>query len=71
MPPFNDSRNRAASPFTHPVSEPRSGYLAMTAAARPRTSAEDRRPYAPEVAGFDAAVQIRVEELWDVLGDFA
>ena len=59
------------SPFTHPVDEALSRYLAMTTPGRPRARVEDRTPCSPEDAGYDTLVQMRAEELWDTLADFA
>jgi hypothetical protein len=71
MPTFNDSRDRSPSPATHPVSEALSRYLAMTAPTRARAGLEHRTPHASEALGFDGSAQLRAEELWDALGDFA
>ncbi len=71
MPNFADRRDRVAPPFTHPGEEALSSYLATTTPDRPRQRVEDRTPFSPGDAGYDTLVQLRTEELWDTLADFA
>ena len=71
MPNFSDTRERFTPSPTHPVTEALSRYLAMTAPDRSRPGAKDRTSPRYQTASSDRSVQIRVEELWDTLGDFA
>jgi len=68
---FSDSRDHRSPTFTSPVNEVLSRYLGMTSPARARARAEDRTPRASDAAGSDGSAQLRAEELWDALGDFA
>jgi hypothetical protein len=68
---FSDSRDYRSPTFTHPVNEALSRYLGMTAPARARVGTEDRTRHASDAAGADGSAQLRAEELWDELGDFA
>src|SRR5207253_2128559 len=71
MTTFRDSREHSSPSFTHPVSEALSRYLAMTAPGRARAGTGDRTPPASVPFGSDGSAQLRAEELWDALGDFA
>jgi hypothetical protein len=71
MPTFDDTRDQIAPSLLHPVTEVLSRYLAMTAPARSRASADDRTLPSSEAGRSDGSVQIQTEELWDALGDFA
>jgi hypothetical protein len=71
MPTLNDTRDPVTPPFTFPVSEVLSRYLAMTAPTRSRAGAENRRPPSAQTARSNGSAHTRAEELWDSLGDFA
>ncbi len=66
----NDSQDRAARSFPHPMSEMLSRYFSMTAPGRRGTVAATRSTSSPEVRSR-VETQRRADELWDTLADFA
>ncbi len=66
----NDTQNRAARSFPHPMSEALSRYFSMTSPGRPRRGSEPRGTSGPQMRSR-VETQRRAEELWDVLADFA
>jgi hypothetical protein len=70
--PINDkTQDRPAPFFPYPVSEALSRYLAMTAPGISRTTAPDRAIQPSAAIGAGEADHTQLEDLWDLLGDFA
>ncbi len=70
--PINDkTQDRPAPFFPYPVSEALSRYLAMTAPAPSVTSAPNRVTRPSAAIGAAEADDTQLEDLWDLLGDFA
>jgi hypothetical protein len=70
MYPANDAPTRVEPSFAHPVSEMLTRYLSIASPARARATISDDGPPLSTTASRRSA-QLRAEELWDELGDFA
>ena len=66
----NDASPRVEPSFAHPVTEMLTRYLAIASPARGRGTLSDGVPPSPATTSGTSA-QLRAEELWDELGDFA
>ena len=71
MPINDDTRERTAPFFPYPVSEAVSRYLAMTAPALSSTPAPNRVIRPSAAIGAAEPDHTHLEDLWDLLGDFA